>query len=244
MIKIAVVDDNEFQIEQITAIVSDFFYQRNILIKIDDFFNGESLLSKDYPYDIIFLDIQMNGINGIETAQYFRLRHKESVFFFVTSYPDYIQKSMTVHPFAFITKPVLKCEIIKNLEDYLLFVQSLIQKDSKEVFMIHSVQNRHYPVNIESIQYFCYSGNRIVEIFMLNYSDKIKSSLEDIYSSLNHKYFIVPHRSFIVNLRYVKEIDGRNKKIVMQNGDLILIARKKYNKVIEDLSNYITQYSM
>lgn len=51
--------------------------------------------------------------------------------------------------------------------------------------------------------------------------------------------FVIPHRSFIVNLQHIKEVDGKSKNIVMKNGDLVFIARGKYNDVIDSLSNYI-----
>lgn len=68
---------------------------------------------------------------------------------------------------------------------------------------------------------------------------KIKNSLTAIYEKLNHDYFIIPHRSFIINIRYIREIDGKSKNIVMKNNDLIFIARGKYNIIIDALSNYI-----
>ena len=51
--------------------------------------------------------------------------------------------------------------------------------------------------------------------------------------------FRSPHRSFIVNLQHIKEVDGKSKNIVMKNGDLVFIARGKYNDVIDSLSSYI-----
>ncbi len=68
---------------------------------------------------------------------------------------------------------------------------------------------------------------------------KIKDGIMHIYPTLNDKYFIIPNQSFIVNLHHIREIDGKNKKIVMDNGDLILIPRRKYNEVIDILNRYI-----
>lgn len=239
MIKIAVVDDEINQIQKIEQIVSQFFKQKEIQISIDTFNNGESLLKKDFSYDIIFLDIMMDGIDGIETAQRFRTNHKNSALFYITSFQAYIQKCMTIHPFAFIVKPFSSQEIIENLEDYLKYNDSARKKKSKDVYIIHSIDDRHLKINMSDILYFYYKGNRIVEIITNNAEFKIKGSLAGIYTELNHNLFIFPHRSFIVNLHQIREIDGKNKKIVMKNGNLILIARDKYNEVIDALSYYI-----
>lgn len=236
MLRIAIVDDEIEQIQKIGQVVSQFFEQKEIQISIDTFCNGEKLLKKDFSYDIIFLDIMMDGI---ETAQRFRVNHKKSELFYITSFQDYIQNSMTIHPFAFIAKPFSDNEIVQNLEDYLIYNYS-DKKKSKEMYMIHTIDDRHMKINTSDILYFYYKGNRIVEVITDNSVYKIKNSLSGIYAELNHDDFIFPHRSFIVNLHQIKEIDGKNKKIVMKNGNLILISRDKYNDVIDALSCYIT----
>lgn len=239
MFRIAIVDDEKNQIQKIEQVVSQFFDKKEIKISIDTFCSGEELLKKDFSYDIIFMDIMMEGIDGIETAQRFRVNHKNSALFYITSFQDYIQKSMTVHPFAFIKKPFSDQDIIKNLKDYLKYNDSVKKKKSKDVYMIHAMDDRYVKVNMNDILYFYYQGNRIVEVIMINEVYKVKNSLSNIYDELNHDYFIIPHRSFIVNLHHIKEVDGKNKKIVMQNDHLILIARDKYNEVIDALSFYI-----
>lgn len=239
MFRIAIVDDEKNQIQKIERIVSQFFNEKDIKITIDTFSSGEELLKKDFSYDIIFMDIMMDGIDGIETAQRFRVNHKNSALFYITSFQDYIQKCMTVHPFAFIKKPFSDQDVINNLKDYLKYNVSVKKKRPKDSYMIHSMDGRHLKVNMNDILYFYYQGNRIVEVIMANDIYKVKNSLLNIYDELNHDYFITPHRSFIVNLYHIKEIDGKNKKIVMKNDHLILIARDKYNEVIDALSFYI-----
>jgi hypothetical protein len=239
MIRIAIIDDEKEQIQKIEKVVSQFFDKREVQINIDTFCSGEEFLKKDSSYDIIFMDIIMDGMDGIETAQRFRVKHKNSALFYITSFQDYIQKSMTIHPFAFIVKPFSDKELIKNLKDYLKYHISVNEKEPKDVYIIHSMDCRYLKVNMNDILYFYYKGNRIVEVIMNNAIYEVKNSLSNIYNELNHDYFIVPHRSFIVNLHHIKEIDGKNKKIVMQNDHLILIARDKYNRIIDALSLYI-----
>ena len=67
VLKIAIVDDEYDQIQKINQVVSGFFTEREIAISIDLFTSGEELLNTTTVYDIIFLDIQMAGIDGIET---------------------------------------------------------------------------------------------------------------------------------------------------------------------------------
>ena len=94
MIRIAVVDDEREQIDHLIEIISCFFSQKHIKYMIDDFESGENLLKSKTVFDIIFLDIQMSGIDGIETAQKLRINNKRTALFYVTSYSDYVLKSM------------------------------------------------------------------------------------------------------------------------------------------------------
>lgn len=238
MLKIAIVDDEYQQIQKINQVVSGFFTEKKISISVDLFTSGEDLLNAAAMYDLIFLDIQMPGIDGIETGQRLRVNNKNAAMFYITSYKDYIQQSMTIHPFAFIVKPFTDEDINKNLDDYLKY-QYNAKKKQKEIFMIDTVDDRHLNVNMNEILYFSYKGERITAVFMKDSSFEIKNSLTVIYEQLNHDCFVIPHRSFIVNLQHIKEIDGKSKNIVMKNGDLIFISRRKYNDVINSLSGYI-----
>lgn len=239
MIRIAIVDDETEQIMQIKQIVTAFFDEKKIKISVNTFTSGEVLLSDSTFYDLIFLDIQMNGLDGIETAQRLRVKSKMTALFYITSYEKYIQKSMTIHPFAFIVKPFSREEIHKNLEDYLVYTNSVSEKKFKDIYQIHTINGHHFQIDMDDILYFHYLENRIVEVIVKNEKYKIKDGIMHIYPTLNKEHFIIPNQSFIVNLHHVREIDGKNKKIVMDNGDLILIPRRKFNEVIDVLSRYI-----
>lgn len=241
MLQIAIVDDEMNQIQLIKHVVEKFFREKEIEISVSMFRNGELLLSNPISYDLVFLDIQMDGMDGIETAQRLRVKNKKAVLFYVTSYQNYIQKSMTIHPFAFIVKPFSEEDIRVNLEDFLTYTNSVKEKKSKEIYQIHTIDDHRFQVNMEEILYFHYLENRVVEIITSKNVYKIKEGIMHVYSTLNPKYFIIPNQSFIINLHHIREIDGKNKKLVMENGDLILIARRKYNEVIEALNYYIAE---
>lgn len=241
MLQIAIVDDEMNQIQLIKHVVEKFFREKEIEISVSMFRNGELLLSNPISYDLVFLDIQMDGMDGIETAQRLRVKNKKAVLFYVTSYQNYIQKSMTIHPFAFIVKPFSEEDIRINLEDFLTYTNSVKEKKSKEIYQIHTIDDHRFQVNMEEILYFHYLENRVIEIITSKNVYKIKEGIMHVYSTLNPKYFIIPNQSFIINLHHIREIDGKNKKLVMENGDLILIARRKYNEVIEALNYYIAE---
>lgn len=239
MIRIAIVDDEKEQLNLISGIVSDFFNERSIDIAINRFMSGEALLSETAEYNLIFLDIQMDGIDGIETAQRLRVTNKKAVLFYITSFRDYIQRSMTIHPFAFIVKPYSEEEVRKNLNDYLEYEESIAQKNLNDIFHINTLNEHYVSISMNDILYFHYLGNRTVELVTTTEKYKIKDGLMNIYMKLNHEYFMIPNQSFIVNLHHIREIDGINKTIIMKNDAVILIPRRKYNEIIEALNRFI-----
>lgn len=135
-----------------------------------------------------------------------------------------------------MTKEVL----YRNLNDYLSYTDSVRKKKSKEKCLIHTTDGLYMQLALDDILYFHYWENRLVRVVIT--SRKIyrtNDSISNIYAELNATFFIMPSQSFIVNLHHIREFDGVNKKIVMKNGDPILIPRRKYKEVIEIMNLYI-----
>ena len=240
MIKAAAVDDEKEQIHCITEIISEFFSQKNIEFTIDTFTSGEGLLNDGSEYDLIFLDIQMNGMDGIETAQKLRVYNKKVTLFYVTSYSELIQKSMTIHPFAFIVKPYSKQDIFANLEDYINYIGAPSENKKDNSFRLHTLDDRIITIDLNNIIYFHCLENKVIDVVMTDNTYKIRDTISNICSCIDNKRFMIPNRSFIINLEQIKEVDGQNKKLIMSNNDFILIPRRKYNEVIDRLNQYIS----
>lgn len=239
MIRIAVVDDEREQIDHLIEIISCFFSQKHIKYMIDDFESGENLLKSKTVFDIIFLDIQMSGIDGIETAQKLRINNKRTALFYVTSYSDYVLKSMSLHPFAFIVKPYSKDDIYKNLEDYIAFTNNINMDSITEYFKLQ-YEKQLIKIKIDEICYFHYIGNRIIEIVTQTRKYQISDSISKLFETLNHKIFLMPEQSFIVNIGHISRIDGNDKTLVMKNGCIIPIARRKYTEFFNLLNEYLS----
>ena len=239
MIRIAIVDDEKNQVEQISNLVIDFCRTKNIEYKILPFYSGEALLECSIPIDIAFLDVQMGGISGIETAQRLRTWNKWVALIYVTSYDNYIKKAMTIHPFEYITKPYEAEQIFRVLEEYLDDIRSVKSSETKEYFKLSTDNSCRY-VEMEDIYYFSYVQDRTINVQMRKDSYAIKDSIANVYDIVNHNYFIMPNQSFIVNIQHIREIDGKNKRLIMENDDIIFISRRKYSEVFDALNQYMT----
>lgn len=236
MIKIAVVDDETDQIEQIVKIVTDFFSQRKLSVEIDEFLDGESLLNKDYSYDIIFLDIQMNGIDGIETAGLLRKKDKKTVLIYISNYSEKMAVSFSVHPFAFIEKPVNPNKIHNNLQDYIEYIKN---SNKKRYFLFDLYHGGAVTIDIDSILVLEYIKNRVIQLITTDTEHLITGSISDLSEQLSKYDFISPHKSFIVNQAHITAF-GDDIQIYKQYS--VPIAKNKKKIILEQINNYMHRH--
>lgn len=103
MISIAICDDEPVMLKHIKKLVLDFFSSKNMEIKIFMFLNGEELLNCDKDIDVLFLDIQMNQLDGIEIAKRMRNKnHYKGFLIFITVLKEMVFQSFEVQPFDYL----------------------------------------------------------------------------------------------------------------------------------------------
>lgn len=101
------------------------------------FTSGEELLESRFPYDILFLDIQMEGMNGISTARELRKRKEEVILIFITAVREYVFDAFDVAAFHYLLKPVSAGKMAEVLERAVREVKKR-QKDSVKKLLIQT----------------------------------------------------------------------------------------------------------
>lgn len=105
--QLIICDDDKLFIQKLQHCLQLFFKQhRLILPKIITFTSGEELLSYTGSIDILFLDIEMPGMNGIYIGNVLKERNKNIIIFVVTSYSEYLDEAMRFHVFRYLSKPL------------------------------------------------------------------------------------------------------------------------------------------
>ena len=220
MIKIAVCDDERCYIHAISCFINEYRKENQVSIDIATYTSGEELLNSKWDYDLIFLDIEMGGMNGLETAKRIRLIDKSVCIVYVTSHTDFTRRAFSVHAFDYVVKPFSRKDIKRVLEDYVSYInEQIVQNVSFKTDHGIVVQN------IEDIYYLEYVDKRKIVLQTVDGVYYIKSTLSEILESLKDYHFVSPHKSFIVNLMHVKKISGYD--IVLTNGDIIPIAQRR-----------------
>lgn len=128
MIKVAVCDDETHIREKLTSIIKDYFYEINRTVWVADFKTGSGLLKANIRFDIIFLDIEMPNMNGIETAKKLRNWDVNSKIIYVTNYAKYQNCAYKVHAFDYICKPVREKAIYEVLSEAVRYLDHASEK--------------------------------------------------------------------------------------------------------------------
>lgn len=232
MIKIAVCDDDESVREKLSVIIKTWFDNIQRPVWIVQFITGVNLLESHIQFDIIFLDIEMPNLNGIDTAKMLRKWDVSSKIIYVTNYEGYIKSSYKVHAFDYISKPVNENEICEVLLEAVQYLDNALKKN-KYAF---DTEEGSITLDLDDIYYFEYLARKVI----INSSQgKYTSSysLKELLEKFKKYGFNSPHKSFIVNMLYVKLIKGFD--IFMENGAIIPLAQKRAAEFRADFNNFL-----
>lgn len=239
MINIAIVDDEKAFIEACEKAVSRIFEELGFKCKIYTYTNPTLFLKEfsENNYDLIFLDIEMKELNGIETAQLVRSKDLDVKIVYVTSYTDYWRRAYKVHAFDFISKPFSDDDIRNVLKDFLKFYNS---ENEKTVEL--KTADGAAVLKVKDILYFYIKDKEKRKVIVnTNHGEYVSTeSLREIYEKLDSEEFYKAHKSCIVNLRYVQSMTKNNGgNITMTDGTSIPLAVKKQNEFLYLLSKQL-----
>lgn len=234
MLRIAIVDDEKSVVDFIFKLVSGYCEYKKLTYKIYTYFDGVELINSKVKFDIIFLDVEMRVMNGIETAQHIRKKDVNVSIVYMTSYTDYWRRAYKVHAFDFIVKPVDKNSIDLVMDDFLLTVYN--QNTARVSF---NSSKGLVLLNMNEIRYFYIRDKKKLEISTTLKGDFIiKENLGDVYEKLDKDQFYMPHRCCIVNLEFVKSVTS-DRLIILDNGDYLPLSQRKKDEFMKKLSKNI-----
>jgi len=230
MLSIAVCDDEKCMLEKIEKMAKDFFRKKNIDISVVQYSSGEELLESSKEADVIFLDIGMQGMDGIETAGKLRTHGYKGFLIFITVLKEMVFRSFEVQPFDYLVKPVQEKDFDKTMERLFLSMQD---KEKGHLF----VRKGHESIIISFQDIICCEIiDRKLYLYLnsgevIDYYDRI----ENLEKKLDRRFFRC-HRSYLINLNHLKSY--RNNTAYMADGKEIPVSRLRSR----EFSNVILQY--
>ena len=234
--RIAICDDNQHFIDELSDVIIDNY--QSLDLRIDSFHCGEDLV-KHYKsgkavFDVVLLDIEMGELNGLQTAEILRRIDRDAIIIIITSHIELALSGYEVSAFRFLTKPLNEKKLIKAIEA----VKAQIK--SEKIIQIKNADGE-FSVNVKDILYIEAEGQNV----SVRLNDKAIShryNLGDYMRELADYDFVSVHRSYLVNLYYVKRFT--NQDVTLEGNITVPISRLRYQKFKQQFHRYISMTSI
>lgn len=206
---IAVCDDRMEVTDLLYFMIKTYFAQHHLLLtSIKVYSDGDCLLQdcqKGTPFDVIFLDIELPGLNGLEVAQFIRQIDSEVLLVFVTGHPEYMPDAFKVEAFDFLSKPVQE-------QDMDLVLSRCVRKyQQRNGQLVIRTSMGTATAHINNIVYVNSDLHYIDFILTTGESLRTKMQMRQVEELLQpYPQFIRCHQSYLVNLDYVREVQRQN----------------------------------
>ncbi len=236
--KIAICDDELSQTKIISEHLARFSVKTDIEFNVERYTNGRELLKKYYnersPFDILFLDVEMPGMNGIEVAEKIRAVPDRNVMIaFITSYPEYMQESFDVQASQYLSKPVSYELFEEKLKKMLAYIGEL-----ETNITVISQKSGETILYLDDI--VCIETDKKTNLVVITANGEIviKGKLAEYENELADKYFISVHRSCLANMRYIKKFNADT--LEFSTGKTVPVSRRRLAEIKEAFSKYMT----
>ena len=233
MLQIAICDDEKYYRETIRSLHTEYLEKRGLTYTFSIFLSGEEFLSlpeNAVKYDVVFMDINMSRVDGIETAAWMRSLHSETEIVFVTAFIHYAPEGYKVDAVRFIMKDTLEAALPecmgavlkrKRLEQVeFSCVEGNVRLFTDRILYVES--RKHKCV-------FCYQGAEPAAY-------QVYLKLDEIEGRLKEYGFLRIHKSYLVNMKHVRRIS--NYEAELDSGERLPIPRLRFQAVKEEYAVY------
>ncbi|MCM1263346.1 MAG: LytTR family DNA-binding domain-containing protein [Butyrivibrio sp.] len=220
-VSIALCDDDYEQIKHLRNMIDEWSSQKPFAVSTACYENAEQFLFEyeEKPCGLLLLDIEMSGINGMELAKKLRANGDMLPIIFVTGYSEYMEQGYDVEALHYLIKPIEKDKLFAVLDKY-----SQKREHSDQILL--TTANGIMHISTDDITYIeAFGRNSAVHTLDGNTFDCNMG----ISKFEKTQGFIRPHRSYIVNLRFVRSIE--KNALTLDDGSKIPISRRLYNNV-------------
>lgn len=220
--KVAICEDEPVICSQIQGFLEQIAEDLKVVCRIDCFFTGEELCEemKHQGYDLIFLDIELPKMNGMEAAKFIREELEDEMvqIAYISAKQEYAMELFEFRPIHFLIKPLDRMKLEKVVEKYLK-----ITSQNQQIFT-YKKRFDIYQLPISDILYFESKGRKIT-IVTRNGEDEFYGSLKEIESYIRDRYFLWIHKSILVNYRYITKLTYEQAEMI--NGVKLPISQSR-----------------
>lgn len=234
MERIAIVEDSSAEREALVSCLERYKIQKNENIRWTCFESAFDFLESKEPFDIVFFDIMLPGMTGMEAAQKLRKYDSDVIIMFVTNMSSFAVKSYEVNALDYILKPIA----YERVEFKLSKALGIIRSRCEISLVINNLDGGIVRISSGQIYYMEVTGHK------LRYCTDMgtfyeKGSLSQKAELLEGYNFARCNACYLVNLRHIFSVNGYY--LEMRNGDNLRISQPKKKEFMGKLANYIGQ---
>jgi len=231
-LRIAVCDDYDNDRKMVSEHILSYAGKHLLDIEVEELQSGEALLdsSSQNPFQMVFLDIYLEGISGVETAFKIREKDENCIIIFVSTSPDFRAEGFEVGAVHYLIKPAA----YEGVETALNRCRRLFE-EAEKCFEI-TVERRIVKVRTRDVLYAEVYGKTVL-IHTVSGTLKTYTTLSEIANLLEGGPFLICHRCYIVNMKFVSEL--LEADFLLENGEKVPIRKNGRQKIKEEYLQYI-----
>lgn len=233
---ILICDDDERDILKLRKMIEEYGRQSSMEVNISEFVSGKDMLkaisSTKIDKDAIFLDINMNDMDGLSVAKQIREKDEEVPIILVTAYMNYALDGYKVRASRFL----IKDDLDKTLTECMDSICHERKKSSKILF---SCVGGDVYLKLSDIRLIETSGHKNT-IWLEKESYQIYKKMDDLAMQLKGYGFLRIHKSFLVNMEYIRQIS--NYILTMEDGRQLPIPKAKYKQVRQEYTLFVGEF--
>lgn len=217
MLQIAVCDDEEVICDYIEFLISGYALKNGFIFNIKKYTSGIDLVSSNECFDIVFLDVGMPEMNGIEVGKNLREKSRALKIIYVSAYSEYAIESYEVKASFYLIKPINKEKFFDILEEV---IKSFDLAGSKIM-----VNLRKFAIHVNEVIYIKGSKNHRIILHTKSGEVNIRGELKDFVEEFEGCGFVNPRRGIWVNHAYIEEKDEEN--VYLAEGKIIKMSKNR-----------------
>jgi DNA-binding LytR/AlgR family response regulator len=231
MICIGICDDEKQIIEVLKEKIMAYMESCTMEVNYLEFYSGEELLNSESQLDLLFLDIDMPGMDGIETGKRFRAQNRDCKIVMETARSDRMKEAFFLEAYRFIEKPFQDSEINEALSAFL---------ESRIGFQKICLWERRKMVEVYQYQILlAQTYGSYTEFLVGSQTLRSEKSLKELEAELDDRMFVRIDKQYIVNLKYIDRYENGSVSIA---GELIKVSRRRLRSFEEKYREYDLRY--
>lgn len=232
---IAIIDDLKEDRNELSAVLDCYMKKHQITYTVTEFDNAQSFLQAIHhtTFQLVFMDIYMDEMDGIEAAKKLRQKDQQCKIIFLTITEDYARMGYGLAATYYLLKPLSAYP--EEFEEAMRLCQLHPLYDVQSLPI--TVHNQTFELPTHQIIYIDYQ-NRLTRIHTAMRTIQIRESFQDVISVLlNDKRFLLCYRGILVNMDYIVSVEKRDFRL--SNGETLPLAQRKTKQLREAYRQYI-----